>query len=235
MKMVCINNQNGYCKLTVGKEYEIWSSSSLHYLLINDAEELKNYEQKKFITKEEYILMQDRKKNPELYYSPIKITLDIISGMVAMKVLEMDERFRGVGDLFKFIDKENPYKLELVSEYCPNLNRTDIRVFGRKRKQDHIIAQGWFTTNDQAIKYLIEVNKVVEAFNQALLEIKIKNIKIYEVEHTPGGKLYSFISDADLECEETVICDTIKGKVYGVIKNKKTVHGNIIFKKCWRK
>lgn len=66
------------------------------------------------------------------------------------------------------------------------------------------------------------------------LENAIKpQVVIYKVEHSKGGKQYTFIADEDLPIGTMVICDTKYGQTYGKIVDwfKGVDDGN---KKCWR-
>ncbi|MFR2889122.1 MAG: DUF444 family protein [Clostridium butyricum] len=50
-----------------------------------------------------------------------------------------------------------------------------------------------------------------------------KEVILYQIEHTPNGKLYDFISDDEtLSVGATVVCDTCRGKQYGIVKSIKT-------------
>lgn len=65
------------------------------------------------------------------------------------------------------------------------------------------------------------------------LENAIKpQVVIYKVEHSKGGKQYTFITDEDLPIGTMVICDTKYGQSYGKIVDifKGVDDGN---KKCW--
>jgi hypothetical protein len=71
-------------------------------------------------------------------------------------------------------------------------------------------------------------------FNINKLENLIKpKVVIYKVEHSKGGKQYTFIADEDLPIGTMVICDTKYGQSYGKIVDifKGVDDGN---KKCWR-
>lgn len=235
MKMICIENQNGYCKLTVGKAYEILNSTPRHYVVLNDSSIMQKYEKKKFMTTEQYNVIKDRETNPGHYYVPIEVNLNVKDHKVEMEILKMDEKFRGAGDLFKFIGKENSTGLTLISNYCPGLDKDGISLYGRKSNRDRQIPAIYFSSNSQAIYYAAKVNETINNFNAEIFNVKIIQLKIYEVEHTPGGKLYSFISDQNLNTEDTVICDTCKGLSYGIVKNIRT--GIMIqnLKRCWSK
>lgn len=66
------------------------------------------------------------------------------------------------------------------------------------------------------------------------LENSIKpQVVIYKVEHSKGGKQYTFVADEDLPIGTMVICDTKYGQTYGKIVDwfKGVDDGN---KKCWR-
>jgi hypothetical protein len=71
-------------------------------------------------------------------------------------------------------------------------------------------------------------------FKLEILEDSIKpQILIYKVEHSKGGKQYTFVADEDLPIGTMVICDTKYGQSYGKIVDafKGVDDGN---KKCWR-
>lgn len=71
-------------------------------------------------------------------------------------------------------------------------------------------------------------------FELKILENSIKpQVIIYKVEHSKGGKQYTFIADEDLPIGTMVICDTKYGQSYGKIVDtfKGVDDGN---KKCWR-
>lgn len=78
------------------------------------------------------------------------------------------------------------------------------------------------------------LDHVPSFFEIAELEKKIKpQVIIYKVEHSKGGKQYTFIADEDLPIGTMVICDTKYGQSYGKIVDtfKGVDDGN---KKCWR-
>lgn len=69
----------------------------------------------------------------------------------------------------------------------------------------------------EEIHILTDENKVNDYLGLA------KKVTIYQIEHTPNGKLYDFISDDETLCVgATVICDTCRGKQYGIVKSIKT-------------
>ena len=69
----------------------------------------------------------------------------------------------------------------------------------------------------EEIHILTDENKVNDYLGLA------KKVTIYQIEHTPNGKLYNFISDDETLCVgATVICDTCRGKQYGIVKSIKT-------------
>lgn len=78
------------------------------------------------------------------------------------------------------------------------------------------------------------LDHVPSFFEIAELEKIIKpQVIIYKVEHSKGGKQYTFIADEDLPIGTMVICDTKYGQSYGKIVDafKGVDDGN---KKCWR-
>ena len=72
------------------------------------------------------------------------------------------------------------------------------------------------------------------SWNIKKLEDLIKSkVAIYKVEHSKGGKQYTFVSDEYLPIGIMVICDTKYGQSYGKIVDmfRGVDDGN---KKCWR-
>lgn len=71
-----------------------------------------------------------------------------------------------------------------------------------------------------------------------VLEEKRTPTVIYNVEHSEGGKLYSFLSDDKLEVGDFVVCNTSMGRSYGRVKSiateDKTEEELKKYKKCWR-
>ena len=65
------------------------------------------------------------------------------------------------------------------------------------------------------------------------IEGKIKPVTTYLVEHTKGGKQYTFISDETLSVGDMVVCDTKFGNSYGKVVDIKQMADDEN-KKCWK-
>ena len=84
-----------------------------------------------------------------------------------------------------------------------------------------------------------QVRRTLEGHVPSFFEIEnLENlikpeVVIYKVEHSKGGKQYTFVADEDLPIRTMVYCDTKYGQTYGKIVDwfKGVDDGN---KKCWR-
>ena len=109
--------------------------------------------------------------------------------------------------------------LKVVKDFCANKFNCD----GCKFNND----------NECKIKKATDEH-VPEFFEIKNLENLIKKeVVIYKVEHSKGGKQYTFVADEDLPIGIIVYCDTKHGQTYGKIVDwfKGVDDGN---KKCWR-
>lgn len=233
MKIYCIKNDSGYCKLTLGKEYEdLQIQSSDKYVIISDDQYPHSYSKDKFTTdKELAIKILDRNNNPSEYYEPLCISVLITedeyqTSRVNLNVIHIDNSLLGVGNLYNFLDIKPSYNITLTSStkyICYNPTSGFLQI-GKNEKSNGTSEIYSVNNNQKAIEFAYKVSKSIEEINKTLIYKKKEKKLVYLVEHEPNGKVYYFKSDdKELNNNQTVYCDTSRGLQYGVIKGTKYI------------
>jgi len=225
MKIYCIDNQNGFCKLTVGKEYELINETEDKYIVQTDNGEYKPYEKGRFnISQQETEAIIDKKRNPDEYFKPIHIVLDCIYNendgytSVRLKVLDVDQALLGVGDIYDFLKIEPSYNLKVnsSSKYI-SYNTTSQTLQLGKILNNNFVGIRNVSSNSKAIEFMYRIYKTINEINNKLTLVKKEYKQVYVIEHEPNGKRYYFKSDDELYIQELVHCKTSRGLQYGLV------------------
>lgn len=106
----------------------------------------------------------------------IKLRLARIENVVIMKILEMDERLRGIGGIYSapIINDPDFKEINIYSRDYPIISYlcTTIEIFlgGKEKEQDHLITSFDFKSSDEASRFIKEVQKAIKKINQKYLE-----------------------------------------------------------------
>jgi hypothetical protein len=209
----CIENNHFYDKLTMGKEYIVTAEDDTKYFLVSDNGFKLAFLKKRFeeVTTEKY--------------SPIEYTIDIKTrnGITEVEInnFKVDKDLFGIGniyeflnlpfDRFGFVDLQSKSKIESVLfDYFNKISYYNIGRFFE------------FNRNQDAIEFAYIFSKNIKKINDKLTTTVKQVQTVYLVEHQPNGKLYAFKSTDKLEVGQLVICDTIKGQQYGIVKKTGT-------------
>ena len=98
----------------------------------------------------------------------IKLNLFRLGNLVIMRVLEQDEKYRCTYDDYVEITiytSSNNFKL--LSCECPELDGNSIWLRGADNNSDNIYVAYDCGTENEAIKYVEEVNQLVKEFNES--------------------------------------------------------------------
>ena len=231
MKVYCINNQDGYCKLTLGGSYNTEDNKSEFYQMYDNEGEMKKYLKNKFVlSKEKAELIIDSKNNPTNYYQPISIALHISHNIeqnqstLGLILLNIDDSMNGVGNIYEFLNIKPNYDI-IISSSSRNAdyNKTSSYVqLGKLKNFMTTIKNG---TNSNIIDLAYKIQKSIDEINKVLIYKKKEKKLAYSIEHEPNGKRYYFKSDDLCYTRESqykegtlVICNTVRGEQYGIIR-----------------
>lgn len=219
MKKYCINNQDGYCHLTFGRGYEIEQETDDSYMVKNDKGQIKPYLKDKFVNSQEEVnKIIDRNNNPSDYFSPVELQLNITGRSIELHSIEVDQQLLGVGNIQEFLNIQPLYGVKVASKYkAPNIYSGYID-FGKDRILEQTKVTATLKDNRAALEFANNILKEIDYINSKLIMTKKEKQIVYLVEHEPDGKRYAFKSEEILKMEQLVICDTKKGKQYGVVK-----------------
>ena len=238
----CINNQGGICNLTIGKEYEIGNCIGDKYIVKCDDGFTKAYLKDRFTTSKELAdAMLDMKNNPNNYYQPIEVALNIgyniehNKSTLGLVLLDIDEGINGIGNIYEFLDLKPSYDITISSSSRnADYNKTSNYVqLGKSKGYMVTIKSG---TNSNVVDLAYKIHKSIDEINKVLIYKKKEDKLVYLIEHEPNGKQYHFKSDEQLNITQLVHCDTIKGLQYGVIVGTEYISGAkyIQLKECRR-
>lgn len=215
----CINNQDGYCHITLGRGYEIEKETDDSYMVKNDKGEIKPYLKDRFVSSQEEVnKIIDRNNNPSDYFSPVKLQLNISGRRIELHSIEVDQQLLGIGNIHEFLNIEPLHGVKVVSKYkSPNIYSGYIDL-GKYIDSEQISVSGILKDNKAALEFANNILKEIDYINSKLIMTKKEKKIVYLVEHEPDGKRYSFKSEEILKVDQLVICDTKKGKQYGVVK-----------------
>lgn len=231
MKIYCINNQDGYCKLTLGGSYNTQENKGDYYYIYDDNGEMKKYLKDKFTTSKELAeSILDMRNNPSNYYQPIEIALTISykteynQSTLGLTLLNIDEGINGIGNIYEFLNLTPSYGIT-ISSSSKNADYNKISNYvqlGKAKGQMVTIKNG---NNSNIVELAYKIQKSIEEINKVLIYKKKEDKLVYLIEHEPNGKQYHFKSDEQLNITQLVHCDTIKGLQYGVIVGTEYISG----------
>lgn len=223
-KIYCINNQSGICSLTIGKEYEMRGRVEDSYIIKNDDGFVRTYLKNKFTTSKELSeSILDIKVNPNNYYQPVEIALNISHNIehnqstLGLTLLNIDDDINGVGNIYGLLNIKPSYNI-IISSSSRNAdyNKTSSYVqLGKSKGYMATIKNG---TNSNIIDLAYRIQKSIDEINKVLVYKKKEKKLAYLIEHEPNGKKYHFKSELFSYDEgATVICDTMFGEKYGIV------------------
>lgn len=140
---------------------------------------------------------------------------------------KIDIKFKGEDDMVKTnIDKQRELfqALKQAKNLCNQLDCEGCMLHNNIENECMLKIDNVKVFKPDFIK---KINKIESRLND------LNKVKIYKVEHCLNGKLYKFISEDDLNVGDFVVCDTIKGRTYGVVKEIEICENNN-YKKCER-
>ena len=238
MKIYCINNQDGYCKLTLGGSYNTQENKGDYYYIYDDNGEMKKYLKDKFTNSKELAdSILDMKMNPSNYYQPIEIALHINHNIeqnqstLGLILLNIDEGINGIGNIYEFLNLTPSYGITISSSSRnADYNKTSNYVqLGKSKGYMVTIKRG---TNSNVVDLAYRIQKSIDEINKVLIYKKKEDKLVYLIEHEPNGKQYYFRTKLDeSSCEihygkgTLVICDTSRGEQYGVICGTEYISG----------
>ena len=109
--------------------------------------------------------------------------LQTFHNIVLFRIFEMDEKYRGMDTLF-----ECSNGLTIMSISYPELTDYNIKLRGRDKTNDSIVAQITLDTPEEAKAYMEKVRFALEEWNKSVEIVEIEYDEKEELEEYPSGK-----------------------------------------------
>lgn len=155
-------------------------------------------------------------------FKPIEIRLACICDKkgttrtrVGMKVDSKESVLNKIKDVKEFFGAD--FNINIICQNKASFYDEETRTLSIGDEGFGFGSLALFEDNKKAINVMNEIHGAITELNY-LLENTEKINKVYAVEHEPDGMRFNFKSKQRLNVGDVVSCDTVRGNVYGIVR-----------------